>query len=73
MGRPVDRAEGVVLITDYGTADQLMSDLKRKRGDKERAEEVTPVAEQEFLVEEEETPVAEEETPVAEEAEEELF
>ncbi len=34
MGRPVDRAEGVVLITDYGTADQLMSDLKRKRGEK---------------------------------------
>ena len=70
MGRPVDRAEGVILITDYGTADQLMTDINKKRG---MVEKESPVMEEEILVEEEETPSAEEEAPVEEEAEEELF
>ena len=67
MGRPVDRAEGVILITDYGAADQLVTDLNEKRGVRVKPKAAAPVVEEESPVMEEETPVVEEEAPVVEE------
>ena len=36
MGRPVDRVEGVVLVTDYGALDRAL-EIKRRR-EAEKAE-----------------------------------
>ena len=67
MGRPADRVEGVVLITDYGAADQLVTELNEKRGVRVNPKAAAPVVEEESPVVEEEAPVMEEETPVVEE------
>ncbi len=67
MGRPADRVEGVVLITDYGAADQLVTELNEQRGVRVKPKAADPVVEEEAPVMEEETPVVEEESPVVEE------
>ncbi len=39
MGRPVDRVEGVVLVTDYGALDRAL-ELKARQEAEKKAKEV---------------------------------
>lgn len=36
MGQPVDRSEGVVLVTDYGALDRALAEMARRK-EKEEA------------------------------------
>lgn len=36
MGRPVDRVEGVVLVTDYGALDRALAQKARMEAKKEK-------------------------------------